>query len=197
MNKKLDWQWNTNGNEEVINVYPHAGEAENAFYDRSQKALRFFYFTPPRNSGLIEKVFTCRSLDIVAHETGHAVLDSLKPDWILENAPAQTGGLHESYHIRQITHNKRTPPRKSYALAPLPACGEGLGVGFFGFNKQSSGHDIIRRFDLHLLDSVSDGFGRVYCGTDKGRFISKEYSGSPGRRIWTSFSDEQWVAKCR
>ncbi|MEH2253759.1 hypothetical protein [Nostoc sp.] len=97
MNKKLDWQWNTNGNEEVINVYPHAGETENAFYDRSEKALKFFYFTPPKNSGLIEKVFTCRSLDIVAHETGHAVLDSLKPDWILGNAPAQTGGLHESF----------------------------------------------------------------------------------------------------
>jgi hypothetical protein len=97
LNDKLDWQWNTDGNEEVIKVYPHAGEAENAFYDRQEKALKFFYFTPPRDSGLTSKVFTCRSIDVVAHETGHAVLDSLKPDWILGNAPAQTGGLHESF----------------------------------------------------------------------------------------------------
>ncbi|GAB1542069.1 hypothetical protein NUACC21_47430 [Scytonema sp. NUACC21] len=97
LNKKLDWQWSTDNNKETIKVYPHAGEAQNAFYDRREKALKFFYFTPPRDSGLTSKVFTCRSIDIVAHETGHAILDSLKPDWILWNAPAQTGGLHESF----------------------------------------------------------------------------------------------------
>jgi hypothetical protein len=42
-------------------------------------------------------VYTCRSFDIVAHETGHAVLDGLKPKWILNSAPPQTGGLHESF----------------------------------------------------------------------------------------------------
>nr|MDZ8045133.1 hypothetical protein [Nostoc sp. DedQUE02] len=47
-----------------------------------------------------------------------------------------------SYHVRQIIHNKRTPPCQSCALSPLPKSGEGLGVGFFGFNKQSDGHDI-------------------------------------------------------
>jgi hypothetical protein len=36
-------------------------------------------------------------LDIVAHETGHAVLDGLRPNWILANSPPQTGGLHESF----------------------------------------------------------------------------------------------------
>ncbi|HEV7814419.1 MAG TPA: hypothetical protein VGP06_04875, partial [Janthinobacterium sp.] len=38
-----------------------------------------------------------RSFDIVAHETGHAVLDGLKPDWLLSSNPPQTGGLHESF----------------------------------------------------------------------------------------------------
>jgi hypothetical protein len=42
-------------------------------------------------------VYTCRSFDIVSHETGHAVLDGLKPKWILNSAPPQTGGLHESF----------------------------------------------------------------------------------------------------
>ena len=33
----------------------------------------------------------------MAHETGHAILDGLKPNWLLANNPPQTGGLHESF----------------------------------------------------------------------------------------------------
>src|SRR5262249_56989773 len=48
-------------------------------------------------SGSDERIFTCRSFDIVSHETGHAVLDGLKPGWIMGGQPPQTGGLHESF----------------------------------------------------------------------------------------------------
>ena len=44
-----------------------------------------------------DRVFTCRSLDIVAHETGHGILDALQPDWLLSSSPPQTGGLHEAF----------------------------------------------------------------------------------------------------
>jgi hypothetical protein len=92
----LPWQWNTAGNVDPLHVFPHAGVTMNAFYDRSAKALKFFFFTtdapPPSHT-----VFTCRSLDIVAHETGHAVLDALQPGWLAANNPPQTGGLHESF----------------------------------------------------------------------------------------------------
>jgi hypothetical protein len=90
----LPWQWNTGGNADLLSVFPHAGVTQNAFYSRDQKALKFFFFdtgAPPAT------VFTCRSLDIVAHETGHAVLDALKPGWLLTGNPPQTGGLHESF----------------------------------------------------------------------------------------------------
>jgi hypothetical protein len=33
----------------------------------------------------------------VAHQTGHAVLDGLKPGWLAAGNPPQTGGLHESF----------------------------------------------------------------------------------------------------
>jgi hypothetical protein len=33
----------------------------------------------------------------VSHECGHAILDGLKPSWLLSNQPPQTGGLHESF----------------------------------------------------------------------------------------------------
>ena len=77
-------------------MFPHAGVTQNAFYSRNDKALKFFFFTtsapPPTHT-----VFTCRSLDIVAHETGHAVLDAAQPGWLAGNNPPQTGGLHESF----------------------------------------------------------------------------------------------------
>lgn len=89
----LPWQWNSASNTDPLSVYPHAGETPNAFYSRSQKALKFFWFTPPGKP----TVFTCRSFDIVSHETGHAVLDALKPGWLGFGNPPQTGGLHESF----------------------------------------------------------------------------------------------------
>jgi hypothetical protein len=90
----IPWAWNLKGNTDVVTAYPRAGVTPNAFYSRGQKALKFFYFTP---IGTTEPLFTCRSLDIVAHETGHAVLDGLKPGWIGISNPPQTGGLHESF----------------------------------------------------------------------------------------------------
>lgn len=90
----IPWAWNTGGITDPVMVYPRAGVTPNAYYSRSQKALKFFYFTP---SGSITPVYTCRSLDIVAHETGHAVLDGLKPGWLSGGNPPQTGGLHESF----------------------------------------------------------------------------------------------------
>jgi hypothetical protein len=94
---QLPWQWNSGGNTDPLNVFPHGlPNTMNAFYSRTQKALKFGDFiptgTPPP-----PRVFTCRSLDIVSHECGHAILDGLKPQWILLGQPPQTGGLHESF----------------------------------------------------------------------------------------------------
>jgi hypothetical protein len=58
--------------------------------------LRFGDFIRPGTTPP-QRVYTCRSFDIVAHETGHAILDGLKPNWILIGNPPQTGGLHESF----------------------------------------------------------------------------------------------------
>jgi hypothetical protein len=94
---QLPWQWNSGGNTDPLDVFPHGlPNTMNAFYSRTQKALKFGDFiptgTPPP-----PRVFTCRSLDIVSHECGHAILDGLKPQWILIGQPPQTGGLHESF----------------------------------------------------------------------------------------------------
>ncbi|MYN01453.1 hypothetical protein GTP41_05000 [Pseudoduganella sp. DS3] len=91
----LPWAWNNSRNTEPLQVFPHGlPNVMNAYYSRNDRALKFGHFVP---SGDMGRVFTCRSFDIVAHETGHAVLDGLKPKWILNSAPPQTGGLHESF----------------------------------------------------------------------------------------------------
>ncbi|MDO8439034.1 MAG: hypothetical protein Q7S67_02190 [Telluria sp.] len=91
----LPWQWNSSVDVEPIEIFPHGlPNVMNAFYSRSQCCLKFGDFVP---SGQTERVFTCRSFDIVSHETGHAVLDGLKPDWLLADNPPQTGGLHEAF----------------------------------------------------------------------------------------------------
>jgi hypothetical protein len=98
LGSSLPWQWNTGGNTDPLNVFPHGlPDVMNAFYSRTQKALRFGDFVPTGSPPNSPRIFTCRSLDIVSHETGHAILDGLKPQWILGGQSPQTGGLHESF----------------------------------------------------------------------------------------------------
>jgi hypothetical protein len=79
--------WGFDGNR--LTAIPHAGEMKNAFYDRNSKTLKFFYF----NVGN-ETVYTCLSHDIVAHETGHAILDGIRPHYNIISS-IQTSAFHE------------------------------------------------------------------------------------------------------
>ena len=91
----LLWEWNNATNTDPLQVFPHAGETQNAWYSRTEKALKFFYFKQRPTDPV--PIFTCRSFDVVAHETGHAILDGLKPNWIMTSNTPQTGALHESF----------------------------------------------------------------------------------------------------
>jgi hypothetical protein len=88
----VPWQWNTPANADPIEIFPRHSNMQNAFYSRTGRLLAFGFF--PQSGTTI---FTCRSLDIVAHEAGHAVLDGIKPNWLLAGNPPQTGALHESF----------------------------------------------------------------------------------------------------
>ncbi|MEM8511274.1 hypothetical protein RCH14_000565 [Massilia sp. MP_M2] len=91
----LPWQWNSSSDTSALRVFPHGlPDVVNAFYSRTQGCLKFGDFLP---AGSPKRVFTCRSFDIVSHETAHAILDGIKPRWLHADAPPQTGGLHESF----------------------------------------------------------------------------------------------------
>ncbi|KKK45783.1 MAG: hypothetical protein Lokiarch_06970, partial [Candidatus Lokiarchaeum sp. GC14_75] len=87
----FQWVWG----KVPIKVYPYAAYGANAYYSRDEQALKFFYFNP-NDDETKPLVYTCRSFDIVAHETGHAFLDALCPEFLISWHP-ETGGLHEAF----------------------------------------------------------------------------------------------------
>ena len=79
--------WGFDGNRLII--VPHAGLMANAFYDRRSKSIQLYYMGPKK-----DRMYTCLDHDILAHETGHAILDGLRP-YYLEDSSLQTTAFHE------------------------------------------------------------------------------------------------------
>ncbi|GAA2634477.1 hypothetical protein SMC26_15340 [Actinomadura fulvescens] len=114
----IPFAWNVGGNTDKITVHPRAGVGANAFYSRTAKVLKFLHFVPQGQPPQAE-VFTCRSLDITAHEAGHAVLDGLKPGWLGAGNPPQTGGLHEAFGDLTAIFLALSQPDQAEALVAL------------------------------------------------------------------------------
>ena len=74
-------------------IIPRAGQQENAYYHRDTHSLQFFYF--PSHTTPEETIYSCLSRDIVAHETGHAIVDSIAPD-LLDVCTPQSLAIHEA-----------------------------------------------------------------------------------------------------
>lgn len=74
-----------------LNIKPRAGRMLNAYYDR--RTLSFFYYADPEKH---KDMFTADSTDIVAHELGHAILDSYRPD-LWNVASLETWAFHEAF----------------------------------------------------------------------------------------------------
>jgi hypothetical protein len=74
----------------VLSVILDEGEDLNAFYDR--KALNFFH--GPSGDG--RTVFSGESPDILCHELGHGILDSLRPE-LFNTASLEVPAFHESF----------------------------------------------------------------------------------------------------
>jgi hypothetical protein len=72
-------------------VVPRAGEWGNAFYERESRSLQLFYVTPQPG----RTIYACHSMDILAHETAHAVLDGVAPD-LYDALLPESLALHEA-----------------------------------------------------------------------------------------------------
>jgi hypothetical protein len=74
-------------------VIPHAGILDNAYYNAETHSLQFFSFM---RTGRHRRAYhTALAHDIVAHETGHAILDAVRPRYYDPFEP-ETSALHEA-----------------------------------------------------------------------------------------------------
>lgn len=89
LGEKVDWAFGG----DQLEVKAHAGEGANAYYARWQESINFFYF---KSEGLDKTVQTSQSVDVVSHETGHAVLDGMKPRF-LGSWGGETMAFHEAF----------------------------------------------------------------------------------------------------
>lgn len=76
-----------------LDVNPDAGEDFNAYYARDAHSTNFFHGTDPKTKQVI---MSGGSGEVVSHETGHALLDGLRPGYFDAFTP-DVGAFHESF----------------------------------------------------------------------------------------------------
>jgi len=91
LGRELEWAF---GAPQLL-IVPRAGEWANAFYERESHSLQFFHFASRSDANELTTVYTSLSHDIVAHETGHAILDGIARDLYNAITP-QSLALHEA-----------------------------------------------------------------------------------------------------
>ncbi len=74
-----------------LTVAPHAFLDLNAYYSKDDHAIFFGYYRG--DSG---NVLTCLSHEVIAHETTHALVDGLRPDFMYPSSPDQAA-FHEGF----------------------------------------------------------------------------------------------------
>ncbi|MEW6283366.1 MAG: hypothetical protein AB1758_32455, partial [Candidatus Eremiobacterota bacterium] len=86
---RIDWAFGS----PTLDVVPHKQEGRNAYYSRWEGSTNFFFFD---SQELGVHVKTANSADVVSHETGHAILDGMKPGYF-GTWDEETGGFHEAF----------------------------------------------------------------------------------------------------
>ena len=84
----------------VLKLYPHAMQQANAYYSPEAHGILFGFFTANKsNQGRNlpgQRVFTCLSQDIIAHEVTHAVIDGIRT-YFTEPTNPDVLAFHEGF----------------------------------------------------------------------------------------------------
>src|SRR5262249_8318948 len=84
----------------VLNLFPHAMAQANAYYSPEAKGVLFGYFKAQRtNQGRNlpgQRVFTCLSHDVIAHEVTHAIIDGIRT-YFTEPTNTDVLAFHEGF----------------------------------------------------------------------------------------------------
>jgi hypothetical protein len=78
---------------EQLTVNPHEQQGRNAYYSRGGGGTAYFFDNSPSLNTVVK---TANATDVVAHETGHALLDGLRPGFFSTH-DLETGAFHEAF----------------------------------------------------------------------------------------------------
>lgn len=128
--------WRTQG---PLLIRPHAFEGANAYYDPESPSLNFGHFVSPF---VRAPVWVCLAHEVVSHELGHAVLDTLRP-LFLYSGNIDVGALHESFgdvmamfsafeHPTVVAKLYKETGGDMFSPNLVANMGEEFGVGVFG-----------------------------------------------------------------
>lgn len=175
---------------EQIKIHPRAGKMANAYYNRWGEEIKLFHFKHRFKED--QTCYTSEMADVVTHETGHAVLDALRPNYI--GWGNQAGAIHEGFGdstamlvammnddlIERVVKSTGGDLRKENVIASLA---EQFGEAIYG-NKLYLRNAIN---DLKMSDFTSGkesdevhNFGRLFGGmfydviVEIAQFYSKE-----------------------
>lgn len=85
---------------EILKLYPHAMQEANAYYSPEAHGILFGYFSAGHtNQGRNlpdQRVFTCLSQDIIAHEVTHAIIDGIRT-YFTEPTNPDVLAFHEGF----------------------------------------------------------------------------------------------------
>ena len=99
-NGEAETTWRKTDNIWTLNLFPHAMVQANAFYSPDAKGILFGYFTAEKtNQGRNlpgQRVFTCLSHDIIAHEVTHAIIDGIRT-YFTEPTNPDVLAFHEGF----------------------------------------------------------------------------------------------------
>lgn len=91
--REIPWSFAKELDRDQLIIHPHAGSGTvNAFYIAEAGSTNYFNYTTENRDVHRTGVMS----DVVAHETGHAILDAMRPTYI-RSLSIPAGGFHESF----------------------------------------------------------------------------------------------------
>lgn len=178
--REIPWSFSKELERDQLIIHPHAGSGTvNAFYISEAGSTNYFnYATDSRDvhrTGVMS--------DVVAHETGHAILDAMRPTYI-RSLSIPAGGFHESFGdmvsmlralhepsiIAALKEETKGDLGKSNIVSRLA---EQLGQDAYGTNYLRDAVNPHKYADQHFLP-----------------YIDREYRNSEGKPDGNSFGTE-------
>lgn len=164
------WQ----GNRRALRLLQDAGEDLNAFYNR--QSFSFFHATVGGQT-----FFSGASTDVVVHEVGHGLLDSIRPDFFSVNL-LEVGAFHEAFGdcmavlaalADQETRQKLLADganlrKRNFVESTMEDLSRGIGLARPGHNAAEPRH-AFNRFQYQLPNTLPSNGG-------PGELINEEHS---------------------